>query len=289
MNTVKKSFRLLSALILFGLSAFVISCTEEESLNLVDQQSVSSEASSDSYFEEAEDLSSVVSFANNSDFGRVADLGDDRLVCATITLSPNATETAGTITVDFGTGCTRGQVTRKGKIIITYEGARRSVGSIHTVTFDNFYVNGSKIEGTRTVSVSAVTNTSITHYITLEDGKITFEDGKFATREASHYRVWNRNQALNFSDDEISILADGTASGTNRNGVEYTMQITEDIVFKASCALERKFMPASGEKILVVGGNNGRQITVNYGTGECDNVITVTINGETKSVTVNRG
>jgi hypothetical protein len=63
------------------------------------------------------------------------------------------------------------------------------------------------------------------------------------------------------------------------------MEITEDIVFKAECLSDKKFLPVSGEKILSV---NGRVITVNYGSGSCDNTITVTINGESTEVTVVR-
>jgi hypothetical protein len=292
MNTLRKSLRLLSVMLIVSVTALVTSCSEEDALNSTDQQTVTSEASTDSYFEEAEDLSSAVAFASNADInnhgGRVAGL-DDRLECATLTLSEGATTSAGTITVDFGEGCTRGNITRKGKIIITYEGERRTVNSMHTITFDGFYVNGVHIEGTRTVEVSEITNTYITHEITLTGGKITWPDGSSATREAHHYRKWTHGGDLVRLNDTISILADGTAAGTNRGEVEYSMQITENIVFKAECFAQKRFLPASGEKVLLIGGNSGKEITVNYGTGDCDNVISVTINGQTKVVTVSRG
>jgi hypothetical protein len=290
MNTLKKSLRLLSAMLVFSVAVLVTSCSEEDTLNSADQQTVSSEASTDSYFEEAEDISSSVAFASNADIGgRSASLDDDRLACATLSLSDGATISAGTITVDFGEGCTRGNITRKGKILITYEGERRTVNSVHTITFDNFYVNGVKIEGTRTVRVSEITNTYITHEITLAGGIITWPDGSSATREAHHYRKWTHGGDLIRLNDTISILADGTAAGSNRGDVDYSMQITEEIVFKAECLVQKRFLPASGEKVLLIGGNSGREITVNYGTGECDNSISVTINGQTKVVTVSRG
>jgi hypothetical protein len=290
MNTLKKPLRLLSIMLVVSVAALVASCSEEDTLNSADQQTVSSEASTDSYFEEAEDISSTVSFASNADIGgRSASLDDDRLACATLSLSEGATTSAGTITVDFGAGCTRGNITRKGKIIITYAGERRTVNSTHTITFDGFYVNGVHIEGTRTVKVSEITNTYITHEITLDGGTITWPDGSSATRDSHHYRKWTHGGDLVRLDDTISILADGTAAGLNRGGVEYSMQITEDIVFKAECIAQKRFLPASGEKVLVVGGNAGREVTVNYGTGECDNSVSVTINGKTTVVTVSRG
>lgn len=301
MNTVKKSFRLLSALLAFSMAAFLVSCGEDEdTLASADQQSVSSEASLDSYFEDAEDISSSVSFAADEDLGgRQAGSikeRDNRLSCATITIKKQNDANADTIVVDFGVeGCTdpKGNV-RKGKIIIVYSGNRATVDSEITTTFDGFYVNGIKVEGTRSVSVYAIDNTSITHYITLTDGKLSWPDGSTASRSASHYRKWVHNATpLNILDDQVILLSGedtpGTATGENREGVAYTMQITEDIVFKTSCWSTGKYLPASGEKILVVGSNVPRQITVNYGSGDCDNTITVTINGQSRTVTVSRG
>lgn len=282
---------------LFATAAYLTSCgNDDETLASADKQSVSSESSSDSYFEDAEDISASVTFASNSDLGgRTSGLIDERLAGATITLSEGATENAGIITVDFGEGVTVGGVERKGKIIITYEGqgGRLAVGNSHSITFENFFVNGVKIEGTRTVEVSAKTETYITHEITLTGGKITWDAGTAnetsATRTSHHFRKWTHNGDLIRSNDEVALLEGGTASGTNRDEVEYSMQITKDIVFKASCAIAKKFMPSSGEKILVIGGNSARAITINYGTGDCDNSITVTINGKTTTVTVSRG
>lgn len=286
MNTLRKSFRLLSVLIVFSVAALVASCSEEETLNSVDKETVSSEASTDSYFEDVESLTSTVAFATNSEInGRSSGLPDDRLVDATVTVEGN--DQAGTITIDFGDGTTRNGVTRKGKIYIAYEGARRALNSTHTITFENFYVNGVKVEGTRTVRVSAVTLTSITHEITLDAGKLTWNEGTTeettATRDAHHFRTWDRTAG------QVSILAEeGWAEGSNRNGVPYLMEVQEDIVFKASCMAEKKFLPVSGTKVLTLGANAERVITVNYGSGDCDNLITVTINGQTKEVTVSR-
>ena len=288
MNTLKLGFRLVSALLVFAMAAFIVSCNEESLIGYTDKQSVSSEASMDSYFEDAEDISFTVSLASNTDIGgRVAGVEDDRLACATLSLSEGATTVAGTITINFGEGCAFNNVTRKGKILVTYEGERKTVGSSISVTFDGYHVNGVKIEGTRTVEITEIANTYIVHEITLSNGKITWPDNSTATRNSHHFRKWNWNGTpFVRNDDEVRLLADGTAEGTNRNEKGYTMQILEDIVFKAECFIERKFLPVSGEKVLNIDG--GRTITVNYGSGGCDNTITVTIDGESVEVTVVR-
>ena len=300
MKTLKLGFRYASTLLVFAIGAFAISCSDESLIGYTDKQSVSSEASSDSYFEDAEDLSFSVASASNADVtnhGRIAGIEDSRLACATLSLSAGATLENGTITINFGEGCTANGVTRKGKIIVTYTGARTTVGSSITVTFDGYYMNGVKIEGTRTVKISEITSTSITHEITLANGKITWPDNSTATRGAHHFRKWNWNGTpFVRNDDTVSLLAEGivagvsvaggTAEGTNRNGSSYTMQITKDIVFKSECFAMKMFLPVQGEKVLNVNGN--RTIAVNYGSGNCDNTITVTINGESKEVTVVR-
>jgi hypothetical protein len=54
------------------------------------------------------------------------------------------------ITIDYGTGCTGFyNNTRSGKIIIEVTGLRIAEGSKRTVTFDNYYFNGIKVEGTK--------------------------------------------------------------------------------------------------------------------------------------------
>ena len=287
MNTSKLGLRLISALMVFSMVAFVTSCTEEDPIAFSDKQSVSSEANMDSYFEDAEDISFTVSVATDEEInGRIAGVNDDRLACEGVTVSLSGDENQRTITIDFGEGCTRNEVTRKGKIIITYTGPRFTVGSSISITFDGYYINDVKIEGTRTVEISEITNTSITHEITLANGKITWPDNSTATRNAHHFRKWDWKGDLIRLNDEVSLLEGGTAEGTNRNEKSYTMQITADIVFKAECFATRRFLPVSGEKILEV---NGRVITVNYGSGDCDNTITVTVDGgESVEVTVNR-
>lgn len=288
MNT-KIGFRLLSAMTLFSLSIYFMSCKQDDELGVGDSQNVSSEAAVDSYFEDAEDLSSTALMAEDptSLGGRVA--GNDTRFCDNTTVSFVGTNTEGTITIDFGTaeGCTdpRGNV-RKGKIIITFSGNRFQINNSVSTTYENFSVNGVKIEGIRTVQLTSIE--PVIHEITVEDGKITWPDNSFATRDlAHHFRKWDmKGTPLDRTDDEVVLLEGGTATGINRRGKEYSMEISSDIVFKAACFSTSKFLPAAGEKILSV---EGKQIIVNYGQGDCDNVISVTINGVTRVVTVERG
>ncbi|MDW3194355.1 MAG: hypothetical protein R8G66_18410 [Cytophagales bacterium] len=183
------------------------------------------------------------------------------------------------ITIDFGDGCEgkRGRV-RSGKIIVTYDGNRRTEGSFRSVTFDNFFVDSTQVEGTRTKTVTAVDaeNLSITVDITLTGGKLTFGDGTSATREAQKTRVWS----FDASGDHVTTVS-GSASGVNREGVSYSMAITEDIVFQRACWRAGVFVPVSGVKMFTVGESTA---TIDYGDGECDNLATKTQDGVSEEI-----
>ena len=71
--------------------------------------------------------------------------------CTSLTISPQGKIWPKTITLDFGTGCTVENITRKGKIIAIFTDRFRNTGAKISVTFENFYVNDHKIEGIKTI------------------------------------------------------------------------------------------------------------------------------------------
>ena len=286
MNTKKFAYRLLSAMMFFLIAAFVTSCNEDDTqVGFTDSQNVASEVSTDSFYEDAEDISSTAAMApDNALGGRSSGLDDRFCDNVKIIMMKKVATNPDTIVIDFGTSCVdpRGNF-RKGKIIIVFSAGRLQVGSSITTTFDNFSVNDVKIEGTRTVKLTSIN--PVIHEITLESGKITWTDKTTATRTAHHFRKWDTKGTVDRLDDEMSLLKDGTASGTNRTGKTYDMQITKDIVFKSSCFKQKTFLPVSGEKIIEI---DGKSMLVNFGEGICDNLVKVTVNGVTKEVTVDR-
>jgi hypothetical protein len=275
--------------LLFFFSAFVISCNDENRLTLKDSQDIAEDALTDSYFEDADDMSSLALQSDAATSGgataastRQISVSDTRFcagVVVNITMSPNSTPTVpvGTITIDFGAGCTdpRGNV-RTGLITISFTGRRFQPGSTVVWTTTDYTVNGVQLEGTRTLTnISGSTEESPKFQIELENGKATFPDGSVATREASFTRTWIR--AASPVNDELRL--DGNAAGTNRNGVAYTMVIQETLVFKRGCGF-----PVSGVKIYT---KEGKQITIDYGDGSCDRQVTYTVGDQT--ITTNVG
>ncbi len=201
----------------------------------------------------------------------------DRLTrCATVKHDKEAM----TITIDFGDGCEGpdGKI-RSGIIFITYTGRLFIPGSVWTITFRDYTVNRRQIEGVKTITnVSGNISDPVSFNKVLEGGKITWPDGTFATREVDKTFTWYRADSPLF--DQIHV--DGEASGMNRRGVAYKVTIVSTIVWKRACRLRGVCVPVQGLKL--VERRDHPDVLVDFGDGECDSIVTITKNGESRVV-----
>ena len=270
-------FAMLVAIASFG---FLTSCKDDETVNLQDITDASSESLSESYFQDADDIS-IYAIDNKSNAGASRSAGDDdyRITCAEI--SKTGGSTSGTVVIDFGTGvgCTDGKGNvRKGKINLAYEGTLGAVNFTITETFDNYSINGIVLEGTRVIKrIEASSQANVKHSIKLTGGKATWPDASFAVRASSFEREWNP------TDGTITLTGD--AEGTSRSGKTYSMDITSALIYKTSCIAEGIYMATTGIKVFTI---DGKPITINFGDGTCDRKIAITVNGITKEVTVSK-
>uniref|UniRef100_UPI004049C9F8 hypothetical protein n=1 Tax=Fulvivirga sp. TaxID=1931237 RepID=UPI004049C9F8 len=286
MKTLKLKLRTINQLVLAVLmTAVLVACGEEDlTENQTDaSEIVSAEAEMDAVFEDVDDLASVsLESSDSNSGGRVAegDVDDDR-ICEGV-FSYEGTREEGTITLDFGDGCidANGNV-RKGKIFISHVGSFFLSGSTTTLTFEDYSINDIQVEGKRTVTnITEDDRDTLSFSVMLEGGKVTWPDGTFATREVDHVRVWER--ALNPINDRI--LVSGTASGTTRRGVTYASTIAEDLVFVKNCRRSRRAgLPVDGVNVITT---SNKVITLDFGDGECDNEVTITVDGVEEDVTL---
>lgn len=300
MQTMKNVFgaKALGYLVILAV-LFLFSCDEKIDFTASDSANVENEAATDGYFEDSDDMATLAVSADQGTLSgsREAANGrnvskdklDARFACETtkVTLEFAADNTSsrphGTITIDFGTaGCTdaKGNI-RKGKIKIEFTGRRFLPESKIVTTLEGYEVNGIKLEGTRTVTnVTGSTESAPKFSVVLTAGKATWPDGTTATREVNRTREWIR--ATNPLQDQWNV--NGTASGSNRNGRVYEMTITKTLVYKRECAISsRVFMAVEGTKELVA---DGKKVIIDYGSGDCDRKVTITINGKSKEVEV---
>ena len=183
-----------------------------------------------------------------------------------------------TITIDYGTGCIGfHDNTRSGSIIILVTGPRKEMGSKKTVTFENYFFNGIKVEGTKEFeNLGLNNNQNLEFSVKLMNGKLTLVNGKVIERSFEHKKEWIAGQLTrNIWDDEF--LVTGTANGININGVAYTNTIMTALHWKRVC----KFV-VSG--IVKIEREGKEPVEINYGDGECDSVADVTAGGETKQI-----
>ena len=193
--------------------------------------------------------------------------------CAVVTESSSTFPK--TVTIDYGTGCTdTNGLTKKGKIIINVSGDMRVAGNTRTVTFENFFINDVKIEGSRNAeNIGQNVSGNMVVKIT---GDITASNGELArSRNFTRYREWISGiSTCDISDDEFHVTGSGTVIG--RRGIEIPHTITEKIVLKPG---ECKY-PLSGKVDI---GNESRGIILNFGNGMCDNIAEATTKRRNKT------
>ncbi|TAF67815.1 MAG: hypothetical protein EAZ55_01995 [Cytophagales bacterium] len=283
MNTIRKNFLKVSFLLILGTVAFYGCKINDKSQNEVVNQATQDNASSEGEFDDVSSISNDVLSSVN--LGRTEET-QEQYECATVTISldPTKGQTYRRVVIDFGTGCKafNGR-TRKGKMVVELTNRPSVVGSIVTTTFDNFFVNDVKVEGTHTTT-NVTTNANSPEYtVSVRDAKLTFPDGTTATWKADRRRTWSAGfSTRSIEDDEFRIT--GANEGTNRKGVKYVVAITNALVLKPSCWARGIFKPVAG---IVTVTTDNNVATIDYGDGACNNTFTVTING--KTYVINRG
>lgn len=253
-------------MLLFGLLFTIASCSNDDETNTPATLDVESEAAFDEEFEEIDVITEAGMTLENAT-GRV-DEEDEILACSTVTRDADNN----TITIDFGVGCEgRGGRIRAGKLMISYSDRRYIPGATRSISFDSV-----RIEGIRTMTnVAASLDDNPRFNIVLVGGRATFDDGTFATRDANHTRTWVRTGSP-ITDESI---IEGSASGIDRNGDEYSINITTSLIYRRECHSARAFIPVEGIQEIIKGENNA---IIDYGDGGCDNSVTITVNGVTE-------
>lgn len=258
------------------------SCKKDSSL--IDQTSVDladDDAVSDVIYE---DVFNTVDNATIilDDMIKTGDLKGETVVidsCPIITVThPSTGIWPKVVTVDYGMGCTGFyDNTRSGKIIIEVTGPRMEIGSKRTITFDNYFFNEIKVEGTKVFeNMGLNSNKNLVVKIVLTGGKLTLPDGKTIERTFEHQREWTAGiMTRNIWDDECLIT--GTANGRNVNGVAYANTIMSALQWKRAC----RFIVSGVVKFEREGAE---PIELNYGTGDCDAKAIVSRGSESKEI-----
>lgn len=203
--------------------------------------------------------------------------------CATVTR--DTTTSPKTVVIDFGTtNCLcNDNKNRRGKVLISYTQRFMTHGAVITTTFDNYYVNDNKIEGTKTVTNITTSNGNPKWNIVAE-GVVTLANGNGQiTWESDRIREWTTGYATrrNWLDDVFTVY--GTANGTHTNGAAYSAVVdaATPLLRKVAC---HQFV--SG--ILTITPSGKPQRVIDFGNGMCDGVATVTVDGKSRTIQLRR-
>lgn len=175
------------------------------------------------------------------------------------------------VTLDYGDGCTtKKEDVLSGKIqmFIVPDILDKSVTIDYS--FENFYFNSKKIEGTvNKVRIKSNENDNPQAIIN-RDFKIIWEDGSYALVQGERTREWIEGyENLIWSDNVFSIT--GKMTITKRNGDIRTSTIIKPLIKNMAC----KFLVSGVLEIE----KNEKLRSIDYGDGECDDLAILTSNG----------
>jgi hypothetical protein len=277
----------------FALSAVLLSCNKaDDPFSAQITQTVNNESTQDAQQDEVDDISTNALGNTDSPTGRtegIFSFEDFRLACATVTRDTASFKTkgSGSITIDFGTGCTDkyGNI-RAGKILISWSGGRWfNPGSVYVITFNGYSINGVMFSNSdiRTVTNVSTGGSPLTFNV-VASHHLTWPDNTTASRTVAKTRQWIRSATV--VDDKFIVSqtsnSQPAASGINRHGVSYTMQITTPLEYDRSCMIANKiFRPVKGVKVITF---DNKTVTIDFGDGSCDRTFTITCDGKTRTV-----
>lgn len=213
---------------------------------------------------------------NNNISGR--EMGENGVQgCTSVTVTPVEPNTfPKTMTIDFGAGCTNGNITRKGKIIVVLSGKLRTNGTTATVSFENYYVNEHKVEGTMTITNNTANNVlKFTRQIS--NGKLTYPGGAiFYTYNGTHTVTLSAGSGTpTYADDSWSVTGSGTTTSSANETL--TVSIKTPLVKNVACG-----SVVSGIEEFTYNSVSG---SINFGDGTCDRKAVLTIGTFTQEFT----
>jgi hypothetical protein len=201
----------------------------------------------------------------------------------TITLSAPKGKYPQTITMTFDGTCNDNNARKRmGQIIITLSDSLTKTGATKTVTYNNFVLDSTKVEGIRkwtNTGKNALGQPTFKREAT--NMKLTFGDGTYTTLTATHIvtRTQGYNTPLNFTDDIWSVT--GNTEGVNRKGKTFQSVISSPIIHKALCP-----WITGGVRTITV-NDKTFSLDYSYGGGDCDREALLTLeNGVTKVIKI---
>ncbi len=249
---------------------FVSACSRTASNSLTDEDDNGGYASDASRIEWVNnDVISIADAAGSVYNGAYLRTTQNTLgTCATV--GTDTTHTPHTLTIRFGPTdcvCLDGRK-RRGTIVVSYNGRYPDTAQTHTITFDNYYINGNRLTGSiKTVKVDTTVLGNWYYLVVVNDSLNLSPDplkSKYTVWRGNLVRRWvegKTNPNTTRQDDVFSVS--GTATLTRPNGHVFTCAISSPLQFATNC----DYCEAG---VIDVSGYTPPKRVLNYGFGNCD-------------------
>lgn len=199
--------------------------------------------------------------------------------CATLTI--DTTVSPKKLIINYGTSdCAdaNGYI-KKGIISCQIYGNFKNSGSKLLISFENYYFNANKFNGSITIKNNGKNgNGNYVHNVSLTNGSITASGQSIYYSANKTYTYIKGDTTQTYTDDEWNVT--GTINGNGYNGSPFDVKIDSVVLLKPTCNY-----PLSGKATLDAGGNLTDRL-IDFGSGNCDKTITVTVNGTSQEVSL---
>jgi len=217
------------------------------------------------YNDDAISIADAAGFNYNRDF-----IGAEG--CATVAVDTLLDPVNRTLIIRFNNCNGSDGRARKGAIIVKYTGKYADSGKVKTISFDNYWVNGTQMTGTiKYIRVDTTIVGNWYYKITVNDSLNMSQDplkSQWVVWKGALVRKWVTGYTtLTRQDDVFSISGDGTLTRPNLH--QFTCNIGTPLQFAIDCDYCE-----SG--VVNVSAYTGMRV-LSYGLGDCDNLAQLNI------------
>ncbi len=224
-------------------------------------------------------IDDAYSYAETSEASKSA-IDKDNYLPECVTITKVITVNTKKVTIDFGEGCTtRNENTVSGKIIMEYTFAFTEQSVTINYSFEDFYFNGKKIEGTVNKIRIKVNDKGNPQATINKNIKIIWDDDTFVTVKGERIREWIEGFGNKIWSDNVFLIT-GNWRVTRKDGTMREVTVLEPLRREMAC----RFLVSGMLEIK----KDNRSLTLDYGDGTCDDLATVNVNGKEKEIHIRK-
>ncbi len=199
--------------------------------------------------------------------------------CANVSVSGNTFPV--TVTVDFGAGCkSADSITRSGSITYVFSGRLSTPGTTISATFNNYVVNGHKLNGTYTIANTTTNINSPQLTTTVTNGNIVFPGDTAYSFSGTKTISVASGSVANVSGLIFNVTGNYEISSSYGDSLSAT--ITTPLEKKVSCP----YIDQGVVSFTYTKNTASVDGTLDYGNGTCDDQALVTIGAFTETITI---